>query len=203
MPPCGAWARYPSPKSFARQSGDYPGVARERKLRSAVILATRRLHLHPLPAGTAGLLADDPPAAVPYLPATPAPGWPSAEFLEVLPGYAEAAGADPSLIGWGAWLLVLRDRPALIGDAGFHAPPDEHGEVEVAYSLAPAYRGRGYATEAVAALVDRAFADPRVAAAVATTAAGNAPSARVLKRCGFVAVEDDGAFVRWRRARGR
>lgn len=168
-----------------------------------MILTTPRLQLHPLPPGTAGLLADDPASATPFLPATPAPGWPLAELLEVLPGYAEAAAGDPALVGWGAWLVVLRDRPTVIGDVGFHAPPDEQGEVEVAYGLAPGHRGRGYATEAVGSLVDHAFADPRVTAVGATTAAGNVSSARVLARCGFIAVESDGAFVRWRRSRDR
>jgi ribosomal-protein-alanine N-acetyltransferase len=161
-------------------------------------IETPRLHLHPLPPGTAWALAQDPAAAAPLLPARPAAGWPSAELLETLPGYAEVAGADPSLVGWGAWLLVLRDRPRVIGDAGFHAPPDEWGEVELAYGLAPGYRGRGLATEAVSALIDRAFADPRVTAVTATTVAENLRSARVLERCGLAPVEADGIHVRWR-----
>lgn len=167
----------------------------------ASILETPRLYLHPLTAEAARALALDPASAAAFLPAPPAPGWPSADLLEVLPGYAEAAGADPSLVGWGAWLLVLRDGTAVIGDAGFHAPPDEAGEVELAYGVAPAWRGRGLATEAVEALLDLAFAEPEVAAVVATTVPGNLPSARVLERCGFVPVELHGDHVRWRRGR--
>lgn len=165
------------------------------------LIETPRLRLHPLPVDAARALVDDPEAAPAFLPAPPAPGWPSADLLEVLPGYAEAAGADPSLVGWGAWLLVLRDDPTVIGDAGFHAPPDEAGEVELGYGLAPAYRGRGFATEAVEALCAHAFADPRTAAVVATTVPGNLPSARVLERCGFAPVELHGDHVRWRRDR--
>jgi RimJ/RimL family protein N-acetyltransferase len=161
-------------------------------------LPTPRLLLVPLAPAVARLLAERPAEADPFLPARRAAGWPAPELLEVLPGYVEAAEADPSVVGWGAWLLVLRgSRPAVVGDAGFHAPPDEHGEVELAYGLAPGYRGRGLATEAVAALVDLACLDPRVTAVVATTRADNHRSARVLERCGFVAVDHEVGHVRW------
>jgi ribosomal-protein-alanine N-acetyltransferase len=161
-------------------------------------LVTPRLLLVPLTPAIARLLAEHPAAADPFLPARRAAGWPSSELLEVLPGYVEAAAEDPSVVGWGAWLLVLRGcRPAVVGDAGFHAPPDERGEVELAYGLAPGYRGRGLATEAVTALVDHATRDPRVTSVVATTRADNHRSARVLERCGFVPVETDPRHVRW------
>lgn len=47
---------------------------------------------------------------------------------------------------------------AAIGLINFHGPPDDRGFVEVGYELRPAYRGHGYAIEAVRAMFDWAAA---------------------------------------------
>jgi RimJ/RimL family protein N-acetyltransferase len=44
----------------------------------------------------------------------------------------------------------------VIGTIGFHAPPDERGRMELGCALDPASRDRGYAAEAMTALVDMA-----------------------------------------------
>ncbi|MFN2541620.1 MAG: GNAT family N-acetyltransferase, partial [Chthoniobacterales bacterium] len=50
----------------------------------------------------------------------------------------------------------------VVGMCGFTGPPDANGVVELAYGVAPAYQGKGYATEAAMALVDFAVSDVRV-----------------------------------------
>lgn len=93
----------------------------------------------------------------------------------------------------GGWVTgVVRD--ALTGDAvgkaGFHAPPDERGMVEVGYAIDPAYRGQGYARAALAHLMDRAHADPRVTVVRASIAPDNIPSQRTIAAYDFVLVGD-------------
>src|ERR1700758_178216 len=61
-----------------------------------------------------------------------------------------AAGPDPWRHGF---FVVPRDTPSVIGSAGFKGPPDPDGMVEIAYGIVPGFEGRGYATEAAAALV--------------------------------------------------
>jgi hypothetical protein len=51
-------------------------------------------------------------------------------------------------------------QPALVGVAGYTAPPTGEGEVEIEYAIAAEYHRCGYATEAVEALLTRAFEDP-------------------------------------------
>lgn len=54
-------------------------------------------------------------------------------------------------------VVVLVERPGrrrAIGSVGFHGPPDERGRLEVGCRLDPAYRGRGYAGEAVTAMLE-------------------------------------------------
>jgi RimJ/RimL family protein N-acetyltransferase len=74
-----------------------------------------------------------------------------AEIDYVLRMYAEH--------GYGLWATVLKDDGAFIGRCGllnWHL--DGRDEVEVAYGLARAYWGRGYATEAARAVREWAFA---------------------------------------------
>ena len=47
-------------------------------------------------------------------------------------------------------------------DRGLTGPPDADGAVQIAYSIAPSYQGKGYATEAPLALVDYALNNSRV-----------------------------------------
>jgi [ribosomal protein S5]-alanine N-acetyltransferase len=52
-------------------------------------------------------------------------------------------------------VLDAQGRPRkVIGSIGFHGPPDERGRMEASCRIHPAHRGRGYAAEALGALLD-------------------------------------------------
>lgn len=86
-----------------------------------------------------------------------------------------------------------------VGGIGFLSAARD-GEAEVGYGLAESARGRGLATEALQAVVQLAH-DEGVPAVVALTDPANAPSHRVLQRCGFVRdgveTSDEGEMQRW------
>ncbi len=86
---------------------------------------------------------------------------------------------------WGHRQVVERHTGLVVGGAGFAGPPGARGEVELGYGIVPSRQGRGYATEAVAAMLAVAWADPVVEAVVASTAGGNLASQRVLAKAGF------------------
>ncbi len=73
-------------------------------------------------------------------------------------------------------------------------------EDEIGYWLARPHWGRGYATEAAAALLDRHFAETAAESVVAGHFEGNAGSARVLAKLGF---ENTGRDRRLSLAQGR
>ena len=72
---------------------------------------------------------------------------------------------------------------------------------EIGYSLLEAHRSRGYATEALSALVDEAFRESDLAEIHAASVPENSRSRAVLERCGFQEVRTvrNGALVRGRR----
>ncbi len=76
-----------------------------------------------------------------------------------------------------------------IGGIGFKGQPDD-GCVEIGYGLAPSARGRGYAAEAVLALLTVAT-DHGLSKVIAGTTLDNIASQRTLVRAGFRRVSSD------------
>jgi ribosomal-protein-alanine N-acetyltransferase len=112
--------------------------------------------------------------------------WPT--FPEAFTPTRADALAPPA--GWGGYFFLDLNEDALIGNGGFHGPPADTGVVEIGYEVAPEFRNRGYAREAVRGLLDFAFADARVRCVVAHTLAETNPSSAVLVRAGFVHVAE-------------
>ena len=86
--------------------------------------------------------------------------------------------------------IIHKSDNILIGTCGFPGPPDPSGVAEIAYGIAPAYQGRGYATEAAKSLIEFAVKDQRVRTIRAHTLAETNASTRVLEKCGLKKVGD-------------
>ena len=115
--------------------------------------------------------------------------WPTDEAADALPWFLDRLErADPRDIGWygyyGIVVTGIEDAPVLVGGGGCLGPPAD-GDVEIGYSVLPAYQRRGYATEMMSAIVDWVRQDPRVVRITADTATDNAPSRSLLSRLGF------------------
>nr|WP_296071386.1 GNAT family N-acetyltransferase [uncultured Actinoplanes sp.] len=95
---------------------------------------------------------------------------------------------DPASADWIARAAVAEPEGVVVGHGGFHGPPDADGVVEVAYSVDPAHRRRGYARAILTALLERADADPRVTAVRASIRPDNAGSRATIAGQGFTKV---------------
>jgi RimJ/RimL family protein N-acetyltransferase len=85
-------------------------------------------------------------------------GWRPASVVEAvafIDRQAEASLDTPD--SWFQRAIRLRDDEELIGDLGIHMPADAEGSVEFGVSIAPAYQGSGYASEAVRAVFGLVF----------------------------------------------
>jgi RimJ/RimL family protein N-acetyltransferase len=113
------------------------------------------------------------------------------QLLSASPGFRArldtATAPDPWQFGFG---IIHQIDSILIGMCGFPGQPDENGVAEIAYGIAPAYQGKGYATEAARALIEFASTDPRVRTIRAHTLPEKSASTRVLEKCGFGRVGD-------------
>ena len=100
------------------------------------------------------------------------------------------------------WIMVAGADVA--GTCLYKGPVGDAGEVEIGYGVKPSHRRKGYATRAVALILEKAAADPRIRAVTAETALANLPSQRVLVANGFADVgrghdDEEGETIVWRR----
>jgi RimJ/RimL family protein N-acetyltransferase len=92
---------------------------------------------------------------------------------------------DPASAEWIARAAVDAETGVVVGHGGFHGPPDEGGTVEVAYSVDPVFRLRGYAKAILRALLRRSDADPAVRAVRASIRPDNKGSLATIAGFGF------------------
>jgi RimJ/RimL family protein N-acetyltransferase len=86
--------------------------------------------------------------------------------------------------GWGTLAVVLANIQTCIGYCGVR-PLSCTPDVELAFALERAHWGKGYATEAAAAVLDAAFVCLRFESIVGTVYPENAASQRVLAKLGL------------------
>ncbi len=150
-----------------------------------MILSTARLDLHPLPLEVLeALLAGDHARADALVPFRVGPGA-FADDAYVLGLRADQLRADPTELPWLYRAGVLRATGEVVARAGFHAPPDAEGTVEIGYRVEPAHRRQGLATEIVSALLTWAGSTGAVRC-LGSTSPDNVASRAVLARAGFV-----------------
>jgi RimJ/RimL family protein N-acetyltransferase len=156
-------------------------------------LQSARVRLEPIgPERARALLAGHPEPGLAW-----EEGFPPEPLLDIL-GKVSADPDGPVRFGpYFAYAVIRREDGLAVGDAGFHGPPGEGGDVEVGYALVPGARGAGLATESVALLMQWAFTQPAVRTVSARVDPGNAASVRVLERLGFSPDGETGSHRRY------
>ena len=167
----------------ARSSGWWPLMLR---------LTTERLELVAgnLEISEAELLGRD---RLGFLLEADVPAWPPPlNDMDSMRYMRDYFSRHPHSRGWGVWYFLLRRdgmRPEVIGNGGFKGEPDAGGTVEIGYSLLEPHHGKGYAGEAIQALIDWAFSRPGVRRVIAETLPELTPSIRLLQKLGFRNIE--------------
>lgn len=88
----------------------------------------------------------------------------------------------------GEWLQIaieLKETGLLVGDCAFKIEEDDENQAEIGYTLARAYQGRGFASEAISCILEYAFASLGLHRVIAITDVENAPSVALLERLGL------------------
>jgi RimJ/RimL family protein N-acetyltransferase len=153
-----------------------------------VDLTTPRLRLRPLAPDEMRELLEGRP-----LPGqTWAEGYPLDGTLVAVAMQQELVDADVDRGGFCHYQVMLAGEDVVIGDVGFHAPPDELGEVSVGFGIVPVARRRGYAVEALQAVLAWALERSEVRSVHADTDLVNLASQRVLLGAGMQVVADEG-----------
>jgi len=86
---------------------------------------------------------------------------------------------------YGDWAVALKENDKMIGTCGYANIDSNAQQCEIGYVLSPDYRGLGYMTEAVRAILELTFRVLEFDRAVLRIMEGNADSANLAKRVGF------------------
>lgn len=155
-------------------------------------VATERLLLHPLTVPEGERIA----ARAPLPGERWGEGYPGVGDLASVNAFLRRCAEDGDPGAYRTYQIRLREGGLVVGGIGFHGPPGPDGAVTVGYGIVPGERGRGYASEALAAVIGiareagaavlRGDADP-----------ANVPSHRVMERAGMRRVAEGDGPVRF------
>jgi|SRR6056297_871727 len=87
---------------------------------------------------------------------------------------------------WFQLAMELKGQAGLIGDLGIHFINNKVGHCELGISLAVEFRGKGYATEALTAVMDHLDRDFKKKLITVAIDPRNQPSLKLFERLGFV-----------------
>jgi len=142
------------------------------------------------PAFLSASLRDDLDAASRIIDFSVPPDWLETKWLMEL--RLAKIRANPALEPWLLRAIGLRETRTMIGFIGFHTLPGAEyldpyapGSVEFGYTVFPAYRKKGYASEAAQALMDWAAREHGVRRFVVSISPTNEPSMRLARKFGF------------------
>jgi RimJ/RimL family protein N-acetyltransferase len=113
--------------------------------------------------------------------------WPGRALVEqAFRASLDAIRADPETRLWGDRLMITRETPRrVVGSVVFHGRPDAEGRCEISYGVEETSQKRGFATEALRAVIAWALAQPECRIIEARTTPWHKGSSRVLEKIGM------------------
>jgi RimJ/RimL family protein N-acetyltransferase len=150
------------------------------------------LRLVPLDADGMRLFVKDWPALQRRLGLTPSLAWVTDhDTLEAARRHRREMRRHPDAWPWWTfWQVILVSDDVSIGLVDFKGPPAPDGGIAVGCAFTPSYWGRGYATEAVGALLARMRRQSAVRYIWAETDVTNVRAHRLLQNLGFRPLPD-------------
>lgn len=117
-------------------------------------------------------------------------GWPILVYKNLFPYKISRFQTHPSEEKYEGIIIHKMDR-LIIGDMGFKGGPDENGIMEIGYSIAPSYQGKGYATEMGRAFCNWGLQKENVTRITAICSIYNHASIRVLEKIGMIKEKEE------------
>jgi [ribosomal protein S5]-alanine N-acetyltransferase len=148
---------------------------------AGIHLRTQRLNLRPLVLGDAAAIhaITSDPAAMRFW------DWPAFRDFETTADLVAGQVAEMEAGTALYWAVCLEPSGPAIGCCDLSAIERHHGRAELGFLLQRSHWGRGYAAEAMAAIVDHAFGPEKLDRLWARFHAGNDRSRSLLEKLGF------------------
>lgn len=123
--------------------------------------------------------------------------WPDQDIIETLPKIIFNLSKVISPTGFESWMIVKKDTKEIIGDVGFKGYNTLFNKADIGYGIIEAERKKGFASEAVKALINWAYTNEALTLISATTLIDNTDSIQLLKRLHFIKIEQENDFFYW------
>ena len=112
--------------------------------------------------------------------------WKPKAVEEVEEWIRKAAAIPPNTEGnWHLLGIRLRESEILVGDIGIHFLPPHNQQAEIGYMVLEAHQGKGYASEAIKAVLNFLFGTYQKHRVTAAVDPDNEASVRLLRRLGM------------------
>lgn len=155
-----------------------------------ISLETKRLRLVPMTYDFILKVIQDDLSAYDLLGAIKTETWPeSADIKDILHILRDSLKVKPNPDGFDAWLFICKKDGTIVGDGGFKGSPDENGIIDMGYAIIEPQRRKGFALEAVTALLEWGLSQDGVTAVTADCLDDNIPSIKILTKIGMDEVE--------------
>jgi RimJ/RimL family protein N-acetyltransferase len=96
------------------------------------------------------------------------------------------------------WVVIRKDLNQMVAALCFKGEPNHLGEIEIGYGTFDLFQGRGYMTQAVAAIIPWAARQSNVVSIIAETEKSNQASILVLVKNRFSQVNELGSKCYWK-----
>lgn len=155
-----------------------------------ISLETKRLRLVPMTYDFILKVTDNDLSAYDLLRAVKTETWPeSADIKDIFHILRDILKDKPNPDGFDAWLFINKENNTIVGDGGFKGAPDENGVIDIGYAIIEPQRRKGFALEAVTALLEWGLSQDNVKTVTADCLVDNIPSIKMLRKIGMNEVE--------------
>jgi [ribosomal protein S5]-alanine N-acetyltransferase len=123
--------------------------------------------------------------------------WPDEDVKDTLPRIINNLSKVESPTGFESWMIVKSDTLEVIGDLGFKGFNEAAANVDIGYGIIKEERRKGYAEEAITALINWAFLNDRVKEITAQCLIDNIGSINLLQKFNFIKIKKDTEMIYW------
>ena len=164
-----------------------------------ISIETKRLYLVPMNYDFILKVMENDISAYDLLGAVKTELWPeSADIKDILHIIRDNLKSKPYPDGFDAWLFISKENRTVVGDGGFKGIPDGNGVIDIGYAIIEAQRQKGFAFEAVSALLKWGLSQDGVTAITADCLNNNIPSINLLIKIGMSEIEKKDGLLFYR-----
>ncbi len=123
--------------------------------------------------------------------------WPDIDVIETLPKIINNLSKVEGPTGYESWMIIKKDTLEIIGDLGFKGFNEEEENIDIGYGVIIEERRKGYAEEAVSAIIKWAFLNEIVKEITANCLAENSSSINLLNKFNFTQTRIEEDMLYW------